>query len=192
MGPNGSNACTVCVFFLVGFQRLAGLWNVSCRIVGITWLWPIFHCQQIHRASILGLSANVTFSLCDLEEVIDMGAETYPQACERWGQAACKDFVCLFGSWTSWALGLLWGNSRANSHFAEAGSQSIFCSHCKLSAICFACCSQFMCGSPGFSNDAKADSVKASFFVMVVIYLFIFQWWVLFLTWISKSATDGP
>lgn len=47
------------------------------------------------------ISTNVTFSLCGLVEVTDIRAETYPQACERWGQGACMDFVCLFGSWTS-------------------------------------------------------------------------------------------
>lgn len=49
----------------------------------------------------LFFSANVTFSLCGLVEVIDIRAETYPQACERWGQGACMHFVCLFGSWMS-------------------------------------------------------------------------------------------
>lgn len=56
--------------------------------------------------------------------------------------------------------------------------------HCKLSAICFACCSQFMCGSPGFSNGAKADSVKASFFCDGS-YLFVYFSVVVFISYLD-------
>lgn len=136
-----------------------------------------------HLSQLIIFPPNVTFSLCGLEEETDVGAETYPQACERWGQAACMDFVCLFGSWMSWGLGLLWGNSRANSHFGErearfrlSVSMMQFCWHSR-------CCLMFtpflesksMCASPCllFSHVAKADSVKASFVSSLLVYLVV-------------------
>lgn len=66
-----------------------------------------------------------------------------------------------------------------------------FSSHCKLSAICSACCLKFMCGSPGFSHGAKADSVKASFFVMAVI-LFFFSGGFYFLPGLASRLLMGP
>lgn len=101
MGPNGSNACTVCVLF-GWFSKTS--WTLKRLVSNRRDHLAVANLSLSTNTSsqyFLGVSANVTFSLCDLEEVIDMGAETYPQACERWGQAACKDFVCLFGSWTS-------------------------------------------------------------------------------------------
>lgn len=82
---------------------------------------------------------------CDLFTVWLGGSDrhrgkTYPQACERWGQGACMDFVCLFGSWMSWGLGLLWGNSRANSHFGEREAR--FCLSVSVMQFCWhnRCC----------------------------------------------------
>lgn len=165
---------TIDVFFFVG-------WNLKCLVSNHN-----CHRRPVSRASI---SANVTFSLCHLEEVIDMGAETYPQACERWGQAACKDFVCLFGSWTSWALGLLWGNSRAKSHFAEAGSQSLFFFALIVSSMQLVLLVHVW--QPWFLLRCQSRQCKGLIFVMVVMFFLFSVGGFLFLTWIGKSATDG-